>query len=914
MKCTVPRAWYVVCAAGLFCACAVDAASPGIGAATVEVASATAMTTLVPPDKPSRFVQLLVGSATMTFDGRPTTWEDILALCGEIPQRGRTVLELTFSDEIESAGNERNKRLMREAMTRAQRLVEVYGFARLSLMRGRPVVLLLVGLHKVTLDGYETDISVADGLIGKIDDHEHRALQLVFTEEILACTSQEARRLVRSAKVVAEFLERYFAGPRVGSASGEAAPAVHAEAPFQLDKETFVGLVWQATPDKDLVRIGSIRFEKRDGRLLHSFTGHMRPWPRREWRLSMELLDASGTAMAHAGYYLDNAAMLTAATGPVEIANGLIPFAFIPEATPARVAVTLSPARLKVKKKAWPGEIEGSVVLKMPWYSEETVAKMAAAETEDDFVRLMGRQEPVPAAHAMVTLQGRDGTRETMTDEEGKFRFENLDRGKYTVSAEVSCRLPWASESRMARATAEAELLWGYRGLVRLELRADWVVIEGRITDVYGKPVAGAKITADADPPNPEIGWKPPSYEAVSDADGHYELQGIYGVELYHLAGYLASGYGAMPYHIHVTADGYRQLKEDVPSVPLAPEEMIEPARKFLGAMGHLVQRMKEQGKLRGTDIEDVEPLRLKQDLVLPKSHGNVFPDVDIVLQPWRNAYVAGTVVDTSGQPVSDGLLRLCCQTPGVAAQEEQRISLGENGRFELPTLVPAMYSVGVFRTKDLFQGALSGSPLEVEPGARIEDYRIVVHCPEKWVVSGHVRDARGQPLRKRSAAVLLNGYPYYSGETDARGAYRIENLHDGPIGTEVRVVQMDSFTIADVPLNSQDVDFVVPDKGSIRGVVRSATDGQPIASFQFKLASVKIADCRAVWNANGYLPPETGKDGNFVLKEVFAGEATIEISGPGLETRQFTVVVEADKENVVECEMTEPAVGDGKP
>jgi len=138
------------------------------------------------------------------------------------------------------------------------------------------------------------------------------------------------------------------------------------------------------------------------------------------------------------------------------------------------------------------------------------------------------------AAFALIDGGGGGAT----TDGSGRFRFENLDLGDLRVQVEHPSRAMPASFD-LALEEGESE--------VRLDLTVS--VVEGRVTDAAGKPVAGAKVTAERheagegrrdvrvmiafNPTDGEssnmaiLGLGGLAPEVRTDAEGRYSLRGV---------------------------------------------------------------------------------------------------------------------------------------------------------------------------------------------------------------------------------------------------------------------------------------------------------------------------------------------------------------------------------------------------
>ena len=272
-------------------------------------------------------------------------------------------------------------------------------------------------------------------------------------------------------------------------------------------------------------------------------------------------------------------------------------------------------------------EINGTVVDTTPDLSEEKIAKLEASKTVQDFIQTLtgitGILQSCSVPNLVVTAQSKSVMKKVVTDSQGKFNFAGLPDGVYEVYAAMPSQPSGTGIKRMA--TAKEWVRLDYNRRVDLRLRVDFVAVKGRITDVHGRPIAGAEVNAIEkiyDQQHIE-NHDPRTWSAISKADGSYELQELEPANLYRIAGYLSGGYlrALNCVDIHVKADGFVQDKEDVPRVPLVTEELLGPARRLLKAESQMATR------------NGGPELREKDGLSFPASHGNTITGVDIVLK-----------------------------------------------------------------------------------------------------------------------------------------------------------------------------------------------------------------------------------------------------------------------------------------
>jgi len=380
-------------------------------------------------------------------------------------------------------------------------------------------------------------------------------------------------------------------------------------------------------------------------------------------------------------------------------------------------------------------------------------------------------------------------------------------------------------------------------------------VVTGRVTDIEGEPIAGARLVIKK--------WQSGLHhysETRSDAEGRFSLD-------------------ALPSNsrLFVYIDGYASMYRT-----------------------HDVAK----GVNRGWDF------------VLPKG-----------------AHVSGRVLDTKGNPQPDRVLELSSvdsgppPAPGVsffASGGEGRNITDEQGVFDMPSVAPGKHAIIAYHRspiggdRSMQQVPVKGRLLEVEPGERVEDFEIRVNPPEDFALSGHIRDAAGNPMPGIGVDTFIPHGRHWWTKTDDDGAFYIEGL-DG-IGKSTFTVNFngvkgaESFKLAlhDVPVNATNIDLIVPGTGSIHGTVRNAKTGEPVTTYEVTVPVVHLPDCGAVW-AEPHVKIKRDEDASFRIFGVPAGEVTVEVRAEGLGVQRFVLSVEADEANPLACEMLGPAVFAGQ-
>lgn len=783
-------------------------------------------------------------------------------------------------------------------------------------------VRLVVGTDRMTLEGAETTWKGMPGLLREVPDRERTVLELAFTKEVAYETTPEAEAMRRDATDRATRLAQDygFASLKdVGATMLGAHGTLRFEAPFEIDRDIPVALVAGTGERPDALQVHWIRFELQGDQLIQKTDAALFSRPSSDWDFRTELMDEQGNVAGclAVGWSTTSRLATLSQTGPddfIKDSRPIGPEGLMRANPPVRFVFRVS------QRPTYPCSIGGTVVDATPNMSEQCFAEFETAETEeamgDVFQDCFGRR---PASNVPVRLRGTLVPMETTTDAEGHYEFPTLPCGEYEISAEMPSWPARSGEKRMATVKAVVDLsVRGPHG--HLELRADRITVTGRIADKQGQPVAGAKVIGIQEVNSETDEIKPHVVTTLSGADGSYELQGLNPPSVRNTAGYLAGGDGtgelglaSFYLLVRVDAEGFLQSRENIPRIPVVSEELLASSRRFLKALNRLQTRFEGGSEIR--EKEGVGPL--------PASQGNVITGIDVVLDRRPPlAYVSGRVLDTKGRPVPGRglgftMARSAPLPPGseyVKSDEPRGIVMDGDGRFEIPAMFPGKYSIIVYGSGEgsYYQVPVRGSVLEVKPGERVENFEIVLNPPEEHAVSGHVRDTAGNPMRGVFVHTSRpHGYPWWA-MTDAEGSYRIVGL-DGTGETSFHIhFGYEGLVIPNVPMNATDVDVVMPDKGSIEGVVRDAKTGEAIGSYDVKVRVVRLPNSRAVWN-EPQVEIAKKPDGGFTISNVPAGQATVEVRAEGLGTQPFTVPVEAGKVARLNCEMQVPADEEGK-
>ncbi len=229
------------------------------------------------------------------------------------------------------------------------------------------------------------------------------------------------------------------------------------------------------------------------------------------------------------------------------------------------------------------------------------------------------RNEPLTGVR-ILQRQGREGpvVRKTFTDGDGRYTFQGLSAGDYTIEAE-----PPADALNFTYRPHTVRLQPGeHKEDVDFHFRLDSVVMAGQVTDTRGYPIEGVTVVAD-----PVIGEsyadarKPVS--VLTDEDGRYRIEGIVPTRMTRVASYITKGRKPKlaTYALRARAHGYTAVEVIVPSIT---DSLLREAQ----SLGYVDPRSSA-----------VAPL--------PTSYGNVI-NIDFVLE--REAAVVDRNTDEHGR------------------------------------------------------------------------------------------------------------------------------------------------------------------------------------------------------------------------------------------------------------------------
>lgn len=488
---------------------------------------------------------------------------------------------------------------------------------------------------------------------------------------------------------------------------------------------------------------------------------------------------------------------------------------------------------------------------------------------------------------------------ETRTGADGRFRLSPL-----AAESVVEVRVEHPDFAPVVRQEASLE-----RGEVRdgLEVRLEaGHRAQVRVLDTAGRPIAGARARlrphGEGGGDLVDEGWHvcdeagrcrfgslaSGRFDLQADAPGHAR-QTVPGVELHAAASRPDQPADLGTVHLEAAVAVRGRVVDDrgmpVAGALLEPSSERQPPDPWL---------LPETSALSGPDgryelggLADGQALDL---LVTARSHAPVLlsqvepPAKDLEVELPRTASVSGRVVDGAGAPVRGWVT----QTPPVSAiragstWRPPAAPTDADGRFDLLEAMPGISSLRVSSDR-----GEAREPLDLEPGERLEDVRLVLQeKADAARLTGRVTATDGTPIAGARVEWRTTGSSGSSGRSfgaGSDGTFEMGNLTGGEMGdltVDHPDYQRRSLAVTLVA-GENPVEVVLEPGGvPVTGQVVDA-DGFPVAGARVTLA----------WSEEGGLRPNpylashdtlTAEDGSFSLAGADAGTYRLGASAEG--------------------------------
>jgi RNA polymerase sigma factor (sigma-70 family) len=253
----------------------------------------------------------------------------------------------------------------------------------------------------------------------------------------------------------------------------------------------------------------------------------------------------------------------------------------------------------------------------------------------------------------------------------------------------------------------------------------------------------------------------------------------------------------------------------------------------------------------------------------------------DIQLQLRPGGVVRGTLTDGQGMPLAKNTLNAMSGfNVGTGCSTTDK-----DGAFQFDALPEGSYEVVlVQQAPGVFAGPNTLAKVDVKWGQVTDNVALVYKSSPAAAgvlqISGHVKDAAGQPLPGVAVDAQYSdmGVSKTAGKpawTDADGYYQIPGLDKRVYIVFAHNASMTTSHLQEIEAGATDVDFVMQPRTSIEGRVVRADNGQPVTQFEitapseqpvqvaesagrFKLARVDAGDvCRVTVKAAGFMKAE---------------------------------------------------------
>jgi protocatechuate 3,4-dioxygenase beta subunit len=286
---------------------------------------------------------------------------------------------------------------------------------------------------------------------------------------------------------------------------------------------------------------------------------------------------------------------------------------------------------------------------------------------------------PRPLRRVLVTLSGTGlaGSIQAITDDAGRFAFQQLAAGRYTLTAEkpayvktyFGSRRPGRGPSRPV-ALADGQRLTNLAiGIMR------GAAVEGTILDEHGVPLSSAQVGVQQRTfvnGEPRLVNPPVRVQlATSDDRGRYRLYGLLPGEYLvrsagggsRAAGARVNSPGEIEEALRAQTSGRSESKTSAPGGPVTRSVAYFP--------------------------EGADPSRAE---LITLAAGEERTGVDIVSRLVRSSRIDGLAIGPSGQPLTDVMVGIANVSGGTLWGSPGLVRPDADGRFSLASLTPGRY------------------------------------------------------------------------------------------------------------------------------------------------------------------------------------------------------------------------------
>jgi len=484
-------------------------------------------------------------------------------------------------------------------------------------------------------------------------------------------------------------------------------------------------------------------------------------------------------------------------------------------------------------------------------------------------------QEPYPVKFGDDSIE---------TDDAGRFAFDTLRDGPHnlTVSHE---------------AYAPAQLRDQRPGDKEIEIRLDpGAQFEGLVLDAEtGDPVPEAKISVRD--------VSDVTREAFTDERGHYIVGGLSeGRAGERTVNVEALGYARVSNHPIKVEKGkltqgvdfrlYRTggvsgvVVNDAGAAVIGARVFVRRQKGEEGVPANLGSGVTNvEGRFRMLTIEPGQGCTLlAQHSMYLDSQSDAFeilPGVeyaDLKLVMAAGGSVAGRVVDESGEPIEGATVKAQLISEGLDVNfvTGKTVRSDASGKFTIGGIEPGAYLVAAEAAGHLTR---SVPGIQVVSGRTVMD--VEIRLGEGSAVAGRVISPAGEPIRGATVTVTdtSEGSRREVRTTNARGEFRVDSLGQEPVEVEVKMEGYQSARRQGVPVNVENLEFMLERLGTMRGTAYDEA-GNPVTAYSVR---PERADGGAADAAEALRTiTASSNDGVFEYKGLPAGTYRVFIRAPG--------------------------------
>jgi protocatechuate 3,4-dioxygenase beta subunit len=462
----------------------------------------------------------------------------------------------------------------------------------------------------------------------------------------------------------------------------------------------------------------------------------------------------------------------------------------------------------------------------------------------------------------------------------GRFRMQDVPPGSYGVSAMAPRHAPAHRGSLEVRSNETTT--------VELKLSGPGLVLRGKVMDVGGGVVAGARVRATEAVMSPEAAMAAPRvYVAVTGEDGGYELH--LGRAQYSLRAE-ADGYAPAGDFLLLAADTTRDLRMS-PAARISGRVIERGTRKPVAdAELWLMMARTGGGFGRPRDVKsdgdgnfafnDLEPGTYRVGGRQGRMVGMSGPvslalaqaarDVEVEVHP--GFAISGRTVDGAGKPVAGARLDLYKDQP--PSERPMFTKSDGDGQFRFEGVLPAQ-----FRLQARADGfAMARQQIKVAADVPKLDVKLTTET----TISGRVTDEAGRPIEGALVNAQVRGldrtnFAYERATSAADGSFTVKGLIAGELTLSANHREHGGVNLRDQKLGEAEKKVVVlklEPGGTLSGTVK-LDDGRPAAGARIE------AQMR---NGGGRWNEVAGPDGTYRLTGVPEGTVIVVAAvGPGM-------------------------------